>query len=47
MNIPLRSLTQKMGELVADLFHYQAGMDRKQPPLLTAYEYQEAEDFIR
>ena len=47
MNIPLRSLTKKMYELVDDMFHYQAGMDKDEPPLLTAYEYEEAEDFIR
>ncbi len=47
LNIPLRSLTKKMYELVDDLFHYQAGMDKSAPPLLTAYEYTDAEDFIR
>ena len=47
VNIPLRSLTKKMYELVDDLFHYQAGMDKSAPPLLTAYEYTDAEDFIR
>jgi len=47
MNIPLRSLTRKMYELVDELFQYQAGMDKSAPPLLTAYEPTEAEDFIR
>ena len=47
MNIQLRSLTKKMSEIVGELFHYQAGMDKEAAPLLTAYEKTEAEDFIR
>ena len=47
VNIPLRSLSKKMYELVDDLFHYQAGMDKSALPVLTAYEYTDAEDFIR
>jgi len=47
VNIPLRSLTKKMYELVDELFHYQAGTDREAAPLLTAYELEEADDFVR
>ena len=47
VNIPLRSLTKKMEEIVAELFNYRAGMDKDAPPLVTAYEYEEAEEFIR
>jgi len=47
MNIPLRSLTRKMYEIVDELFQYKAGMDKNALPLLTAYEPTEAEDFIR
>lgn len=47
VNIPLRSLTKRMYELVDDLFHYKAGMDKDAAPLLTAYELEEAEDFFR
>ena len=47
MNIQLRSLTKKMSEIVGELFHYQAGMDKDASPFLTAYEQTEAEDFFR
>jgi len=47
VNIPLRSLTKKMEEIVDELFHYKAGMDKDAPPLMAAYEASEAEDFIR
>ncbi len=47
MNIPLRNLTKKMDDLVDELVHYKAGMDKDAPPLMTAYEVEEAEDFIR
>ena len=46
-NIPLRSLTKKMEEIVDELFHYKAGTDKDAPPLVAAYECEEAEDFIR
>jgi len=36
-----------MYELVDELFHYQAGTDKEAAPLLTAYELEEVEDFIR
>ena len=47
VNIPLRSLTKKMEEIVEELFHYKAGMDKDAPPLMTAYEYEEADDLVR
>jgi ferredoxin len=47
VNIPLRSLSKKMEEIVAELFDYRAGTDKEAPPLMAAYETQEAEDFIR
>jgi len=47
VNIPLRSLTREMYDIVGELFHYQAGMDKSAPPLLTAYELTDVEDFIR
>jgi len=47
MNIPLRSLTREMYEIVGELFQYKAGMDKNALPLLTAYESTEVEDFIR
>jgi len=47
VNIPLRSLSREMYELVDDLFHFKAGMDKDAPPLMTHYEQEEAEDLIR
>lgn len=47
VNIPLRSLTKKMDEITEDLFHYKAGTDKDALPMMTAYENEEAEDFIR
>ncbi len=47
VNIPLRSLTRKMYGLVDEMFHYVAGIDKNAPPLMTAYEYEEAKDLIR
>lgn len=47
VNIPLRSLTREMYDLVDGLFHYKAGTDKEAAPLLTAYELDEAGDFIR
>ncbi len=46
-NIPLRSLTKDMYDIVVDLFHFKSGMDVAEAPLLTAYEVEEAEDLIR
>ncbi len=47
VDIPLRSLTREMYDIVGDLFHFKAGIDKDAAPLLTAYELEEAEDFIR
>ena len=47
VNIPLRSLTKKMDEIVYELFQYQTGTDKEAAPLLTAYEVEEAEDLVR
>ena len=47
VNIPLRSLTRQMYDIVDGLFHYQAGMDKEAPPLLACYEATDVEDFIR
>jgi len=47
VNIPLRSLSKKMEEIVEELFHYKAGTDKEATPLMAAYESEEAEDFIR
>ncbi len=47
VNIPLRSLTKEMYDIVADLFHFKAGMDKEALPLMTHYEQEEAEDLIR
>jgi len=47
VNIPLRSLTKEMYDLVDELFHFKSGMDKGAAPLMTAYEYEEAKDFIR
>jgi len=46
-NIPLRSLSKRMYDLVDELFQYKPGMDKEAAPLLTAYELDEAQDFIR
>jgi formate dehydrogenase subunit beta len=47
VNIPLRSLSKRMEEMVEELFNYKAGMDKDAPPLMAAYESEEAEDLIR
>jgi formate dehydrogenase subunit beta len=47
VNIPLRSLSKKMEEIVAELFDYRAGTDKDAPPLMAAYEAQEAEEYFR
>ena len=46
VNIPLRSLSKKVEEIVAELFQYQAGMDKNAPRLMTAYNPDEAEGLI-
>jgi formate dehydrogenase subunit beta len=47
VNIPLRSLSKKMEEIVAELFDYRAGTDKDAPPLMAAYEAREAEEYFR
>ncbi|HEX74423.1 MAG TPA: coenzyme F420 hydrogenase [Dehalococcoidia bacterium] len=47
VNIPLRSLSKKTYDLVDELFHYTSGIDKNAPPLMTAYEYTDTQDFIR
>jgi formate dehydrogenase subunit beta len=47
VKIPLRSLSKKMEEIISELFQYRAGTDKDAPPLMAAYESEEAEDFIR
>ena len=47
VNIPLRSLTKEMYDIVGDLFQFKAGVDKEAPSLMTHYEQEEAEDFIR
>jgi len=47
VNIPLRSLTREMYDIVGGLFHFKSGMDKDAAPLLTAYEVSEAEEFFR
>jgi hypothetical protein len=36
-----------MYDIVSELFHFKAGMDKDAAPLMTHYEQEEAEDFIR
>jgi len=45
-NIPLRSLTREMYEIVGDLFQFKAGVDKDAPSLMTHYEQEEAEAFV-
>jgi ferredoxin len=47
VNIPLRSLTREMYDLVDELFHFKAGMDKDARSLMTHYEEKEAEEFFR
>jgi len=47
VNIPLRSLTREMYNLVDELFHYKPGVDKDASPFLAAYEATDTEDFIR
>jgi len=47
VNIPLRSLTKEMYDIVSDLFQFKAGMDKDAPPLMAHYEQEEAEDLVR
>ena len=47
VNIPLRSLTKEMYDIVGELFQFKSGMDKDAAPLMIHYEQEEAEDFIR
>ena len=47
VDIPLRSLTREMYDIVAELFHYRAGMDKEALPLMACYEATDTQDFIR
>ena len=47
VNIPLRSLTKEMYDIVGELFQFKSGMDKDAAPLLTAYEVSEAEEYFR
>ena len=47
VNIPLRSLTREMYQIVDELFHYKAGMDKDVPPLMATYEVTDSEDLIK
>lgn len=47
VNIPLRSLTREMYDIVGELFKFQSGMDKDALPLMAHYEQEEAEDFFR
>lgn len=46
VNIPLRSLTRDMYDIVDDLFKFKSGMDKEAAPLMTAYEVEEAGDLV-
>ncbi|UCC90887.1 MAG: 4Fe-4S dicluster domain-containing protein [Dehalococcoidia bacterium] len=47
VNIPLRRLSREMYDIVDELFHYKAGMDKDASPFLAAYEATDTGDFIR
>jgi formate dehydrogenase subunit beta len=47
VNIPLRSLTREMYEIVGELFRFKSGMDKAALPLMAHYELEEAEDLFR
>jgi len=47
VGIPLRSMSKKMYDIVDETFHYKAGSDKKELPLMASYEQTEAEEFIR
>lgn len=47
VNIPLRSLAKEMYNIVDDLYHFKAGMDKEAAPLMTHYEATDPEDFIK
>lgn len=47
VNIPLRSLTREMYDIVDELFKFKSGMDKDALPLMAHYEQEEAEDFFK
>ena len=47
VNIPLRSLTREMYNIVDELHQFEAGMDKEAAPLMTHYEATDPEGFIR
>ncbi|MFC1907010.1 4Fe-4S dicluster domain-containing protein [Chloroflexota bacterium] len=47
VDIPLRSLTREMYDIVDDLFHFKSGKDTDAPPLMTHYEQEEAGELFR
>jgi formate dehydrogenase subunit beta len=47
VNIPLRSLSREMYDIVGELFKFKSGMDKDAPPLMAHYEQEEAEEFFR
>ena len=47
VNIPLRSLTREMYDIVGELFQFKSGMDKDAPPLMTHYEQEEVEGVFR
>ena len=47
VNIPLRSLTKEMCDLVDELYQFKAGVDKEAAPLMAHYETTDPEGFIR
>jgi formate dehydrogenase subunit beta len=47
VNIPLRSLTREMYDIVGELFQFKSGMDKDALPLMAHYEQEEAEEFFK
>jgi len=47
VNIPLRSLSREMYDIVDELFSFKSGMDKEALPLMAHYEQEEAEDLFR
>jgi hypothetical protein len=47
MNIPLRSLTKEMYDIVGELFEFKSGMDKDAAALMTHYEQEEAEGLVK
>jgi formate dehydrogenase subunit beta len=47
VNIPLRSLSREMYDIVGELFKFKSGMDKDAQPLMVHYEQDEAEDFFK